>query len=720
MTSRDTRILAWRLVLLPLLLLALAIWQGQRADVHRTLLLEARGQLHGFIAEVEHMQRERDHRDVQFNGRPVNPAMANSMAVLHLQQVERELTFARIGTALAQWSLPLAALLTLLGVGSLVTLRWAGRAALASRARLVRLFHRVRQLLPLVLAALMVLLTLTAVLEIAYEALWLFALKQTSAGVLKLQLLVGFLILAMLWPLYRLPGHLKTMLQLFNPEPHDIFGTPLTEQQAPELWARVRSLARRLDALEPDNIVVGCLEGFYVTSADVLLQPDERRLQGRTLYLPLPLLAVLSRSESDAVIAHELAHFSGEDTAYSMRFAPIYQGVWRSIGVLGEHMEAGFLRGLLTLPAFALAVYSMQRFDHAVSHWSRERELLADAAGAKIGGPQAVVDSLVRIGALEPLIDQHHAHLCGQPEQWPQDLLGAVLAHLEQQPIALPDNELADQLPHPTDTHPPTLQRIQALGMSAEDARHGQALRPVLVDQALARLAEDVPDVPALSRQLTAALGGFLARQRQEIRRELEERAQAVPSESIVREGAQLRGRFLLFVAIGCLLAALWLVLGVNVHGAKPGLITFFRVLAVGIAATGVMLGVFGWRFIKRAATPALILTRDTVRFANAPQAIALHCFDQYMIKVSPGLAVVLQLAEDAPLPVFHKRRFWEPDAKFDARTRRVTLALGRWSVDGKALSGGELSLLVGRYLEGGHARQALQALEGESAGDAR
>ncbi|MCP6182972.1 hypothetical protein NL435_26840, partial [Klebsiella pneumoniae] len=89
---------------------------------------------------------------------------------------------------------------------------------------------------------------------------------------------------------------------------------------------------------------------------------------------------------------------------------------------------------------------------------------------------------------------------------------------------------------------------------------------------------------------LTTALGDFLTRQREDIRRELEERAQAVPSESIVREGAQLRGRFLLVVALGCMAAAAWLLLGVDVPAAKPGLITFFRVLAVAIAATGVML----------------------------------------------------------------------------------------------------------------------------------
>lgn len=111
-TSRDTRILAWRLVLLPLLLWAMALWQGHRADEHRTLLLEDRGQLHVFIAQVEEMQRARDHRDVQFNGRSINPYLAKSMAVLRLNETERELTFARIGSVLAQWSLPLAAVLT--------------------------------------------------------------------------------------------------------------------------------------------------------------------------------------------------------------------------------------------------------------------------------------------------------------------------------------------------------------------------------------------------------------------------------------------------------------------------------------------------------------------------------------------------------------------------------------------------------------------------------
>ena len=717
MTSRDKRILAWRLALLPLLLMAIAIWQGHRADAHRTLLLEEKAHLHSFIADMAHMEAVNDSRRVQFNGKSYEPYVAHSLANNWLDTVEHELSFARVGAWLPHFSVRFSILLTLLGVASLLAFHWAGKAAMVSRDRLVRLFLTVSQVLPVVLVACILLLTLTVVLEIGYEALWLFALEQTSSGVIKLQLLVGFLMLAMLWPLYRLPGQLKNMLQLFKTEPLDIYGGELTEQQAPALWARVRDLAKRLEALEPENIVVGFLDGFYVTSSDVLLHPGERRLQGRTLYLPLPLLAVLSRSESDAVIAHELAHFSGEDTEYSMRFMPIYQGAGRNIGVVGEHMEGGLLQGLLTMPAYALAVHFMQRFDFAVSHWSRKRELLADAAGARIGGPQALVDSLMRISALEALIDHHQAELCMRPQEWPEDLLAATLEYLATQRLCLPDDELADELGHPTDSHPPTRQRIQALGLSVEDVRGGAALRPVVPAQALACLAEQVPDLTVLSRELGAAIGSRLQQQRNEVHEYLQARAEAVEGDCIIHEGAQWRGRLLVAVCIACLGAALWVRFGLNVQGAKPGLVSFLNLSALLIVAAGMWVGVMGWRMVRRAATPAMVLTPLSVQFANTPEPIALHLFDQYGIKVSPQLSVVLKLADDAPLPVFHKRRFWEPDAKLDVKTRWVSLALGRWSVNGKGLKAGELAELVERYLEAGAARQALQEYEATPSG---
>ncbi|MFD2022059.1 M48 family metalloprotease [Pseudocitrobacter faecalis] len=46
------------------------------------------------------------------------------------------------------------------------------------------------------------------------------------------------------------------------------------------------------------------------------------RLTGNTLYLPLTYLSLLNEAEIAAVVGHELGHFTGEDTQYSLRFAP--------------------------------------------------------------------------------------------------------------------------------------------------------------------------------------------------------------------------------------------------------------------------------------------------------------------------------------------------------------------------------------------------------------
>lgn len=57
----------------------------------------------------------------------------------------------------------------------------------------------------------------------------------------------------------------------------------------------------------------------------------------------------------------------------------------------------------------------MQRFDHAVNRWSRERELLADAAGGRLAGNAAVASALLRISVLQtPVEDVLLAH-CDTP-----------------------------------------------------------------------------------------------------------------------------------------------------------------------------------------------------------------------------------------------------------------------------------------------------------------
>ena len=99
------------------------------------------------------------------------------------------------------------------------------------------------------------------------------------------------------------------------------------------------------------------------------------------LYLPLPYMAFLDRAQVSAVIAHELGHFTGEDTGYSLRFAPIYRSFLDSIfSITNEHDEKDDgSRVWVAAPVTLYGKWFLASFEEAMHHWSRERELAADA-----------------------------------------------------------------------------------------------------------------------------------------------------------------------------------------------------------------------------------------------------------------------------------------------------------------------------------------------------
>lgn len=104
------------------------------------------------------------------------------------------------------------------------------------------------------------------------------------------------------------------------PSADEIEGEAVTETDAPRLWSHVRQLASRMRTAPPDAIVAGIDANFFVTESPCRLK--DRTLEGRTLFVSLPLLRVLDRSEADAVLAHELAHLAGGDTRTSASLGP--------------------------------------------------------------------------------------------------------------------------------------------------------------------------------------------------------------------------------------------------------------------------------------------------------------------------------------------------------------------------------------------------------------
>lgn len=159
-------------------------------------------------------------------------------------------------------------------------------------------------------------------------------------------------------------------------------GKVLNATDDPQLFGFVRSLAEKLGAKEPQNIIVGLEPTFYVTNSNIQVPGYDKHITGETLYVSAPLARLLSKEEFASVVGHELGHFRGNDTIYSMRFAPVYAGLGKALGALATDEEEG-ASGLAKLPAIAMLSYMYELFATNVAKIGRDREHKADEAGAR-------------------------------------------------------------------------------------------------------------------------------------------------------------------------------------------------------------------------------------------------------------------------------------------------------------------------------------------------
>jgi len=184
-------------------------------------------------------------------------------------------------------------------------------------------------------------------------------------------------------------------------------------------------------------------------------------------------MRILSCDELTAVIGHELGHFRGEDTKFSLRFYPIYAGTGQALAALESQSDDG-ARALALLPAFAILSFFMEQFAQAERAIGRHRELEADKAGASVSSGRALATSLLKIGAFSPLWRSIRAAMVEALNQGKAytnvSALYAEVAASSGKPELL-DEVAVTPTTHPTDTHPPTGVRIQALGLSVAELR---------------------------------------------------------------------------------------------------------------------------------------------------------------------------------------------------------------------------------------------------------
>ncbi|WP_420890966.1 M48 family metallopeptidase, partial [Methylobacterium indicum] len=239
-----------------------------------------------------------------------------------------------------------------------------GRLGRGSRDALVRGFRLMRRLLPAALAVQILAATAAFVAVVTFEAGMLVQGGLTGDG-MKLLAVAALAVGATLFAAGGAVLGLRRALDAFEPEPLPILGRAISPAEAPGLWRLVEGLAERMGALKPEALVVGLTEGFFVTAGPAVLEPGERPVSGRILHVPLPQLALMRGDEIAAIVAHELAHYAGGDTAYSQRFLPIYAGVGRSLDAVAARRDGAL--GVLG-PSVRLGMFVMERFHLAVRH----------------------------------------------------------------------------------------------------------------------------------------------------------------------------------------------------------------------------------------------------------------------------------------------------------------------------------------------------------------
>jgi len=285
-------------------------------------------------------------------------------------------------------------------------------------------------------------------------------------------------------------------------------GLVVDSERLPELTARVARVAENLNVGVPARVVVGLEVVAFVTRIPISLRGSGLLAPGETLYLPACALHILEEKQLEALLGHELAHFRGEDVAFTERFIPSFLALQNAIESVSPDTSRSVSNstsgwGLLAkLPALLLMQLIAVVTAVAVARIRRARELEADRVGAELASPEAFARALVKFSLLmvpwKPFraanarylrSGRARSNLCADFLQCSRGLLAMADRDSLRQTV------LSSRLTHPTDTHPTLAERIRALGLDPA----------VILDESLADLSRTT-EVSSELTELEAAI----------------------------------------------------------------------------------------------------------------------------------------------------------------------------------------------------------------------
>ena len=267
-------------------------------------------------------------------------------------------------------------------------------------------------------------------------------------------------------------GSLKLLSSLFSFKRKlemTVFATQISEDDNKQLWEFVKEIASKLNARIPDNIIIGLEPMFYATSADIKLVNDNTLIKGETLFLSIILMKLFSKQQLASVIGHELGHFIGNDTDYSMKFTPVYVGISSSVKALEEG------ESFVALPALAMLDAMLDIFSRNVSKISRIREFEADKVGISVSSNEDLAISLAKVSIFSSLWNKiREENINRLNEGKISGNLSKVFEASSRYDFSVAEIKvllieiLKFKISHPTDTQPSINDRFINIGYKAE------------------------------------------------------------------------------------------------------------------------------------------------------------------------------------------------------------------------------------------------------------
>lgn len=300
-------------------------------------------------------------------------------------------------------------------------------------------------------------------------------------------------------------GFVGAIARMFLVTPMNVLGLSAQAPDHARVIAFVDDVARSIGARAPQNLVLGMDLSFFATNAP--LRPlGETRLKGESLYLSLPCLRLLSEGELRAVIGHELGHFTGKDTRYSMAFAPAFRGLEEAVSAARKPIWR--LPNLLGWLAAERLDYLAWLFHRNAAAVSRDREFAADMKGAEASSAADLAAALIKmfilsqVWALQGQINIQRLQRGRVMRNLSMSFAERVRYDVETLRMSeLVKDALLSETAHPTDQHPRTSERIRALNVPVATVADGRAIGQRLYPAAPASALLD--DMRFTEEQLT-------------------------------------------------------------------------------------------------------------------------------------------------------------------------------------------------------------------------